>query len=250
MANFNESYSPGPVPRSASRVASASTTDPAPQRQKEVQDVHERVGRILEHIHDAGFNSVDSFFLSYYTSSFAESSAARSAQETSRLQGLPALIDDLSVKSRSWSPWECSRYRYAIVRSAANLLQSELNGLSKKRYSSEIQIWQNMQRNPNLARPSSVGAGLMNSLEDIAADLRLTLRDEVPTLQSFIAILSADASETLRAERVQLLLSTMQLITSTKDKVLQDIVSWVNTRQRAHRSRRYTLDSNQDEKKD
>ncbi|KAI1262500.1 hypothetical protein F5Y18DRAFT_397387 [Xylariaceae sp. FL1019] len=246
MANFHKSYSPGPVARSTTRLASAPTTDPVPQRQKLV---HERVGRILEYIHDTGFNSVDSFLLSYYTSSFAKSSGARSAQETSRLQGLPALIDDLSVKSRSWPPWESSRYRHAIVKSAANLLQNELDGLSKKRYSGEIQMWQNLQRNPNLARPK-IGAGLVDSLEDISADLRLTLRDEVPSLQSFMAILSADASETPRVERVQLFLSTIQLITSTKEELLQDVVSWVNTRRRVHRNRRYSLDNDQDEKKD
>ncbi|KAI8628413.1 hypothetical protein F5Y19DRAFT_437604 [Xylariaceae sp. FL1651] len=52
----------------------------------------------------------------------------------------------------------------------------------------------------------------------------------VPKLYSFMAILSADDPETPSSERLQLLLSTVQMVTATKDGSIQDVVNWVKHR--------------------
>lgn len=144
-----------------------------------------RVDHVLRAIKGAGFSTLDTFLLSFYTASFRERSTAKKAQETSHSRGLPMMLDELRSKSDDWPVWQSRAYTDSIVRSAAHIIADEFDRLTKKKYQCEKELEEGLS--PRAERdqmpastPAAAGSpSSMQQLHSAAAELRKTLRNEV-----------------------------------------------------------------------
>ena len=124
-----------------------------------------------------GFDNVESFLSCYYTTSFADKTPVKAAQEAGRIKGLPHILGELQTKASSWPAWESSGYRDAIIRSAAQLLTDEFERLTKKRYTCEEELHENVARSAHA--PVNDERAITNHLFSTAGELKKTLREEV-----------------------------------------------------------------------
>lgn len=126
----------------------------------------------------------------YYTGLFKDKSPAKLAQAASRIKGLPAFLEELHTQASSWSSWEASGYQDTIVRSAADLITAEFDRLARKKYSCELELWQNIAHTTttgtaatadggDASSSSSAGVSALHQLRSMAAELKKTLRYEV-----------------------------------------------------------------------
>ncbi|CAH0054440.1 unnamed protein product [Clonostachys solani] len=143
-----------------------------------------RVDFILRSIQSMGFETPDSFMLSYYTGSFDERSAAKVAQDASRSTGLPRMLNELRSKTEDWSRWESRNYADSVVRSAAKLIAEEFDSLGRKRYACERELQKGLasgatSQAQNNSSSSTDGNASVSQLYLAAAELKKTLRDEV-----------------------------------------------------------------------
>ncbi|VUC23410.1 unnamed protein product [Clonostachys rosea] len=150
----------------------------------EPASLESRVDFILRSIQSMGFETPDSFMLSYYTGCFDERSAVKVAQDTSRTTGLPRMLHELRSKTEDWSRWESRSYADSVVRSAAKLIAEEFDSLGRKKYVCERELEKGLmttttsQTQNNLAS-SADGSASISQLYLAAAELKKTLRDEV-----------------------------------------------------------------------
>ncbi|KAL9111173.1 MAG: hypothetical protein Q9227_004436 [Pyrenula ochraceoflavens] len=140
-----------------------------------------RIECVLQSIRSAGFESADSFMSCYYTSTFKDKSTAKVAQEISRMKGLPQLLEDLKTGIGSWPTRESSGYRDMIVQSAAPLIGDELERLTRKKYSCEVELQQTLSHTTKGSVSHSSPA--WHQMQSMAAELKKTLRDEVQLSQ-------------------------------------------------------------------
>ncbi|RYO81949.1 hypothetical protein DL766_010215 [Monosporascus sp. MC13-8B] len=172
---IGEFSQPSLLPKPSSRPATAS--EPA--------SLEARIEYVLRCLRTAGFEDPDSFVSYYYTCVFKDRSPVKLAQETSRIKGLPAVLEDLHTQASSWSAWEASRYRDTIVRSAANLIAEEFDRLARRKYSCEMELWQNISHTALPGAVATAGGGDgsgggrgVHLLRFMAAELKRALRHE------------------------------------------------------------------------
>ncbi|KAF5010390.1 hypothetical protein FDECE_3442 [Fusarium decemcellulare] len=191
-----------------------------------------RVDYVLRSIENVGFPTPDSFISSYYTASFRDRSPVQKAQETSRSRGLPMMLDELRLQSDDWSVWQSRPYTDSIVRSAALMVADEFDRLTKKRYQCEKELQRGLTLSQQGQLPSTPAesSAAMQQLHTAAAELKKTLRNELPNLNALTATLSSDDSVVPQAMRVQLLLATIETIATTADEPLQEAANWVYQR--------------------
>lgn len=168
------------APSSASSTASSDSqcgpSQPPTPSVSDQEDLESRVSDVLRVLPTLGFDSVESFICSYYTASFSGKTVIKAAQEASRIKGLPLILGELQAKAGSWSAWESSGYRDAIIRTAAQLLTDEFERLTKKKYSCE----EEMQHYLSSSAQSSIdGRPMISHLCSTAGELKRTLQDEV-----------------------------------------------------------------------
>ncbi|KAJ3531278.1 hypothetical protein NM208_g8949 [Fusarium decemcellulare] len=191
-----------------------------------------RVDYVLRSIENVGFPTPDSFISSYYTASFRDRSPVQKVQETSRSRGLPMMLDELRLQSDDWSVWQSRPYTDSIVRSAALMVADEFDRLTKKRYQCEKELQRGLTLSQQGQLPSTPAesSAAMQQLHTAAAELKKTLRNELPNLNALTATLSSDDSVVPQAMRVQLLLATIETIATTADEPLQEAANWVYQR--------------------
>ena len=100
-------------------------------------------------------------------------------KEASRKNGLAQVLEELQAKVGSWSMWESYTYRGTIVRSAGCLIAEELQRLTKKSYNCEMELQQNLPRTGQ-DQAAVDECPMLQQLRPAAAELKNTLRDEVP----------------------------------------------------------------------
>ena len=145
--------------------------------ERELPSMDSRLEHVLQFLQSVKFDSIDSLVSSYYTAELRERSTLQVAQEASRIKGLPQVLEDLQVNSGSWSMRESYAYRDMTIRSAGQLIADELDRLSRKKYSCEIELQHHLSRVPSPPGPSDVSG--LRQLRSLATELRKTLRDEV-----------------------------------------------------------------------
>ncbi|KAH8647279.1 hypothetical protein BX600DRAFT_443485 [Xylariales sp. PMI_506] len=228
-ASLDTSNMPG-VSMPMKQGSSGSTSSPPNSCSSPEQgSLESRIDHILRSIQSMGFESPDSFISTYYTGVFKERSTVKLAQGSSRTKGLPQVLEELQTKVSSWSMWESSGYRDTTVRSAAILIADEFDRLTKKKYSCEIELQHGLWRAGQTS--GAVDEGLpTQQLQAVAAELRKTLRDELPNLHALAATFSAQDSSILQSTRLQLLLATIRMITSSGNEPIQEAANWVENR--------------------
>ncbi|KAM0812412.1 putative BZIP domain-containing protein [Seiridium cardinale] len=194
------------------------------------QSIEGRVECVLSCIQAAGFDNLDAFVSCYYTEKFEDRSKVKAAQGASRSQGLPKILEDLRVQASSWSLWEAYPYRDGIIKSAADLIISELDRLSRKKFDCEEELRQNMARSPKSAAQSGED-GHMRQL-DHAAELKETLRDELPNLTALLTVITDEESTAVSSVQAKLLLATLKVMAADEDEPVQEAEGWVRSRAR------------------
>ncbi|KAF4965253.1 hypothetical protein FSARC_6932 [Fusarium sarcochroum] len=228
---------PNPPPPPPFRERSSTASSLPPSLLEMPPGVHHssleaRVDYVLRSIENVGFPTPDSFMSSYYTASFRDRSSVQKAQETSRSRGLPMMLDELRSQSDDWSVWQSRPYTDSIVRSAALMIADEFDRLTKKRYHCEKELQRALAPSPQGQLPvtPAESSAAMQQLHMAAAELKKTLRNELPNLNALTATLSSDDSVFPQATRVQLLLATIETIATTADEPLQEAANWVYQR--------------------
>ncbi|KIM92749.1 hypothetical protein OIDMADRAFT_36373 [Oidiodendron maius Zn] len=196
--------------------------------ERELPSIDSRLEHVLQFLQSVKFDSIDSLVSSYYTAELRERSTLQVAQEASRIKGLPQVLEDLQVNSGSWSMRESYPYRDMTIRSAGQLIADELDRLSRKKYSCEIELQHHLSRVPSQPGPSDVSG--LRQLRSLATELRKTLRDEMPNLHAFTSALSAHDCNFLEADKLQMITATIRLITASGHDTLEEAASWASKR--------------------
>ncbi|KAK0107531.1 hypothetical protein ONS96_003338 [Cadophora gregata f. sp. sojae] len=214
-----------------------STPPQQPRTAPEPTSLEARVEYVLRCSKTAGFDDLDSFVSCYYTGLFKNNSSAKLAQTASRTKGLPAFLEELHTQVNSWSSWEASGYQDTIVRSAADLITAEFDRLARRKYSCELELWQNIAQTTTIDTAAAVDGGdssssssgsvaALHQLRSMAAELQKTLRYELPNLYTLTAKLSPQDVPT----RVTLLLATIRIMTAPGSRPLHEAANWVYVR--------------------
>ena len=130
-----------------------------------------------------GFDSLESFMSCYYTTVFSGKTTVKAAQEAGRTKGLPYILGELQTNVDSWSAWESSGYKSAVIHASAQLLTKEFDRLTKKNYSCEQDLQQNLTRS---VQAGGQGKPAVDHLYTAAGELKKTLQDEVGIIHGFL----------------------------------------------------------------
>lgn len=151
-----------PLPLSASRHTAGEFQDPPPGDQGDGEfqhagvtqesstlcgpdpddGMHNRLQQCLNALHSAGFPSVDSFALAYYTSRLNHSPQASSIVLQGNLSTLGRLIMVLQTASSRADPVEAAGLHNGIAEAARDLYRSELRSLSLAPYTPQLAEYQ------------------------------------------------------------------------------------------------------------
>ncbi|KAI9167869.1 Transcription factor radR [Paramyrothecium foliicola] len=145
---------------------------------QETSSINARIDHVLQAMQLVKFDSPDEFMSAYYTEGFRQGTAAKTAQETSRMKGLPQLLHDIQIEATNWSSWESHGYKDIITKSAAQQLLHELGRLSRKKYSCEVELQRSLSRIAHMLPDEGLTQPLQQ-LQATAAELKKTLQDEV-----------------------------------------------------------------------
>jgi hypothetical protein len=192
-----------------------------------------RVDYVLRSVEKVGFPTLDSFMSSYYTASFRDRSTVQKAQETSRSRGLPIMLDEIRAQSEQWSAWQSRAYTDSTVRSAASMIADDFERLTKKRYQCEKELHEALAtavQDDQADMPRSNQSPAMHQLYAAAGELKKTLRNELPNIDTLTSTLSSDELRFPRSMRVELLLATIKVVTAAADKPLQEAANWAYLR--------------------
>lgn len=99
----------------------------APNFPASVKDsaVDGRLGAIMQHVRNLGFDNFDELAATYYSSTFKETSALANEQHMSRNSRLPKLISDVFQSANNWSHWERHCFHQEILKKAEVVLNIE-----------------------------------------------------------------------------------------------------------------------------
>lgn len=82
-------------------------------------------GSILDHIHDAGFESFDALVTAYYIDDFGDGSPLANTQRLSRNRRLPKVLMDLFEAAQKWTAWERRGFHEEILKNSGSMLTAE-----------------------------------------------------------------------------------------------------------------------------
>lgn len=96
-----------------------SSVDPSARRRRG------SFGGILDHIHDAGFESFDALVTAYYIDDFGDGSPLANTQRLSRNRRLPKVLMDLFDAAQKWTAWERRGFHEEILKNSGSMLTAE-----------------------------------------------------------------------------------------------------------------------------
>jgi len=95
----------------------------------ENENVASRLKIVLDAIDNAGFDSMESMAVAYYSSNFPAGSPVKSAQSISKKRHIRKLLTALHQSSKTWDVQEVQGYREGIMRSAEDIIIEDMQSL-------------------------------------------------------------------------------------------------------------------------
>ncbi|KAE8153718.1 hypothetical protein BDV25DRAFT_149016 [Aspergillus avenaceus] len=81
---------------------------------------------VLKAVAAAGFDSLDSALVAYYTKSVKEDDRLGQEQRLNRIRRLPVLLKELHLASEGWGQWQRRSFQEQVIKSTEDILIAEL----------------------------------------------------------------------------------------------------------------------------